>query len=312
MTVHVILNRQARHLVADRGLRSALLAESRGARVHETSTLEDLDRVVLSLADQAPRCVVLAGGDGTYMASLTALERVFGEHLPPVALAPGGTVGTVARNLVGTKHRTAHRVMQAALAEPLRTGGCPTLRITDNLGGSRVGFIFGAGLVSSFFDEYYALERRGLTGAAWIVAKVFAGSFVGARLTRKVLSPMVATLRVDGVQQKPQAWSLVVASVVRDLGLHMRLTYRAAEREDRVHLVASALGPRELGPQMPRVLRGVPLRGQGHVDTLTQSLELEFPGEGGTYILDGEPFRARVVRVVAGPVVRVVRPVLKP
>ena len=69
-----------------------------------------------------------------------------------------------------------------------------------------------------------------------------------------------------------RAWSLVLASVVRDVGLHMWVTPHAGEALDAFHAVASPLGPRALGPQMPLVLAGKKLRGRGHVDVRTHAI----------------------------------------
>ncbi len=312
MTVHVIMNLTAHRLGGDAALRDVVLvAARRGATVHETRTLADLDETVRAIAASGARAVVLAGGDGTHMAGVTALWHAMGDAMPDLALAPGGTVCTVARNwgMRGDARRWAERVVGAAI-DGGGTTTRPTLRVRDDAGGDRIGFIFGAGLVSAFFDAYYAAPDPGNATAAWIVAKIFGGVFVGSPLARRVLSPMPARLDVDGVTQPPRAWSLVAASVVRDLGIGMRLTYRAGERDDRVHAVASALGPRQLGPQMPRVLAGRPLSGAHHVDTLVEELRLRFGEDDAparaTYILDGDRFTATDVRVAPGPTIRVI------
>ncbi len=324
----IVLNRRARHLQGDTPLRHAILDAARAGgphvHVHETTSLDELDALARDLAArEAPR-VVLAGGDGTYMAGVTALARAYGDGpLPTLGFAPGGTVSTVARNWStwgrtwgpgnhGAMARAAARIVTAASQSDAGsslgpTTRRPTLRVTDARGASHVGFIFGTGLVASFFDVYEASPHKGYAGAARIVLRLFAGSFVapfGTRagsLARRVLTPTPCTVTIDGEAQAPRAFSLVAASVVRDLGLHMRLLYRAGEQHDRVHVVASALGPAALGPQMPRVLAGVALRGRDHVDTLARELLVTFPREG-SYVLDGEVLRASDVRVTAGPV----------
>jgi hypothetical protein len=74
----------------------------------------------------------------------------------------------------------------------------------------------------------------------------------------------------------------------------------------RVHVVASALGARALGPQLPRVLLGRPLRGEGHVDAVARDVMLRFTGSpgSGAYVLDGELLHAQQVHVSPGPVLR--------
>jgi diacylglycerol kinase (ATP) len=312
--VEVIVNLTARGLREAGPLRHSILAAAAdaGARVHETRSLEDLDRVASRIAARGVDAVVLAGGDGSHMNGLSALWRAWprGVALPAIALAPGGTVGTVARNLGmrGRAPRRAERVVRAACDGAARRTPTPTLLVSDDRGGLHVGFIFGAGLVARFFDLYYAAARPGLATAAGIVARVFAGAFVGASTARFVLDPAGASLSVDRTEQAARRWSLVLASVVPDLGLGMRATYRAGERHDRFHVVGSGLPPRELAAQLPRVLAGKPLTGEPRVDALAGSLDLAFDDPGGSYVLDGDVFRARAVRVTPGPVIAVVSP----
>jgi hypothetical protein len=174
--------------------------------------------------------------------------------------------------------------------------------VRDDRGGDRVGFIFGAGLVAHFFDAYYARSTLGPTAAAAIVARVFAESFYGGELAARILARVPGVLAVDGERQTPRAFSLIAASVVEDLGLHLRLLYRAGSRTDRFHLVASSLSARELGPQLPRVLAGRRLSGEAHVDTLAREAELAFTEPPGCYVLDGDVFPAGRVTVSPGPV----------
>jgi diacylglycerol kinase (ATP) len=309
--VDVILNRNASRLGERSALRAAILdaAARGGARVHETIGLDDLDRVARDIASRGASTVVLAGGDGSTMRGVSALARAC-RVLPAIALVPGGTVCTVARNLGahGNARAWARRVIGAACGGTARVQGWPTLRVRDDTESDWVGFIFGAGLVARFFDVYYASSRQGLGTAAGIVARVFAGTFVGSRLARRVLDPTRCSLSIDGVEHKTRAWRLVVASTVRDVGLHVLVTYRGGEERDRFHVVASGLPARALGRQLVRALTGRPLTGEPHVDTLARSVSLAFEEANGGYILDGEVLRARRVTVESGPIVSVLAP----
>jgi diacylglycerol kinase (ATP) len=316
----LILNRHARHLRGDGPVRRALLEAARevGAVVHETGELADLESAARTIASRGSARVILAGGDGSYMAGVTALVRAFGDRpTPPIALAPGGTVGTVARNWGGARRgwgaKGAREIVRAAARGDGQIVRRPTLRVKDDRGRDLVGFMFGAGLVAGFFDEYYAAPAQGYAAAAQIVAQVFAQSFVGGHLAKRVLERVGATLTVDAREAEPRSWSLVMASVIRDVGLHMLVTPHAGETLGAFHVVASPLGPRGLGPQMPRVLAGKPLQGRGHVDVpAARELVLRFDdvagapnGAGRAYVLDGDVLRACEVRVSAGPVIDV-------
>lgn len=322
-----IVNRRARRLAGEstgpRALLDVLRAPRTGVRVVETHSMADLDGVADEIARQVPDAVVLGGGDGSYMAGVTALVRSFEaagrtpDALPPIALAPGGTVSTVARNWgfrggglwTGSPYdasRYAARLLDAIAARRAKSTDRPTLCIEHD-GARRIGFIFGAGLVSRFFEVYDEEGARGYRGAASIVARIFAGSFSRGRLAARVLTPVPCTITVDGEVAPFDRTSLVCASVVKNLGLGMRLLYRAGVAHDRFHVVASPLGPSRLGPQLPLVFAGRPLLGRGRVDALARSLELRFDaGDGdGAYVLDGELFRAEHVHVTPGPVLRI-------
>ncbi len=313
MTVDLVVNRNAHNLGEGSPVRRALLeaAARYGARVHETHSLLELGDVAQGLVERGTSGVVLAGGDGSSMAGVTALHGAFGDAMPKVALAPGGTVGVVARNLNhGT--RASHR-SAAARAERLVRAVCEgtavetttaTLRVRDDAGGDRVAFIFGAGLVARFFDAYDAGPRQGIAAAANLAGRALFGSIVGSDFAKKVLTPVACAVEVDGVERASRAWSLVLASVVKDVGLGVKATYRAGERNDRFHAVASTRGPRGLASQVPRVLAGRGMVGQDQVDALVERMRVRFDG-AGAYVVDGDVVRARDVTVEAGPVVRV-------
>ena len=303
--VHLIVNRRARHLrEADSPLLAALRRAASGATVHETFTLDDLERVASDIG-AAARTVVLAGGDGAYTSGVTAVAHACARGdapLPRFAFAPGGTVSTTARNwgLRGPLAPYGEALLRAIVEDRASAVSRPSLRVRDDEGGDRVGFIWGAGLVARFFDAYYAQPHAGYFGAARLVTRIFVGSPFGGALARRVLTPVRCQVFVDGEEQAARGYSLMASSVVRDVGLHMRVLYRAGEDPERVHFVASPLGAPLLGPQMPLVLAGRRLRGRGHVDALAREVRVRF-AERDAYVLDGEVVAAREVTVGAGP-----------
>jgi len=272
--------------------------EAPGVRFVATGSLEELEAAAHAIERAQPDVVVLAGGDGSYMEGVTALARAYGRTpLPRLGFAPGGTVATVSANWGrrGDPVAYAERLLRAARYGG-RTTPRPTLRVRR-----RIGFIFGTGLVARFFESY---DGTGRLAAATLVARIFAGSFVGARFARAVLDPMPCALTVDGVRAPFDCVSLLCASVVKNLGLGMRLLPRAGEDFERFHVVATPLPPLRLGPQMPLVLAGRPLVGP-KIDTLARRLELRFPAGQGAYVLDGDLFREDAVEITPGPTIDV-------
>jgi diacylglycerol kinase family enzyme len=301
----VVVNANAAAFVRDPGLAASVRRAARGAgRVVVTHSLEELAAAAQEMKRVGTGRVVLCGGDGTFMAGVSALVAAGLSPLPEICFAPGGTVATVARNL-GERRDLIGVVRSTASGEPRPTLEQPTLAVSEHHGSLRVGFIVGTGLVARFFQRYYAAGGGGYATAARIVARVFVGSFVSDAYSRSVLDPLPCTLSVDGRELEPRAYSLVVSSVVRDLGLHMRVTHRAGEDPERPHLVASPLPPRALGPQAPRVLLGRKLRGRGCFDDLVGELTIRFPEGPGPYVLDGDLLAAEAITVRAGPRLRV-------
>lgn len=277
-------------------------------RVHETGGTDELDELVAQLARDASHTVALCGGDGTYMAFASALERAWPGSAGPrpvLALLPGGTVSTVARNfgLRGDLLGVLRSLLSRHARGTLTTSTRPTLRVADGTT-TRIGFMFGTALVANFFGAYYATGASGYLDAARIVARVFLSSFVSGAFSHRILDPMPMTITADGRELAPRAYSLVLASTVKDVGLHMWVCHRAAEDPTRPHLVAAPMSPRALGPQMPRVLLGRSLVGRDHFDDLVEHAEVRFDGEG-PYVLDGDVFRAPSVTLSAGPVLSI-------
>jgi diacylglycerol kinase family enzyme len=305
VNVDVIVNCSAAQLRDGSRLRSSIVAAAvrAGARVHETGSLEALQRVAEGIAARPPSAVVLAGGDGSAMAGISALARALPKGLPPVALVPAGTVGIVAKNVAPENRRDAARVVEAVCDGTTRRTPTATLRVRDDRGDERVGFIFGAGLVAGFFAEYDASPVQGLASAAALAGRAVLGACVGSAFARRMLAPVACQLAIDGTPRTSRAWSLVLASVVRHVGLGVRATYRAGEELERFHVVASTRTPRGLATQVPRVLTGRAMVGPDRVDTLARSLRILFDEEA-SYILDGDALRARSVTVEAGPVVQ--------
>jgi hypothetical protein len=219
-------------------------------------------------------------------------------------LAPAGTVANAARvwgqraGLLPTLSRVCSGKLPPARERP-------TLRVTAS-GAERVGFTFGTGLVARFFERYYAEGAGGNRAAVRIALRTFASSLFGGAYASSVLDPLPCEIEADGLVLAPRAWSLVVASVLDDVGIGMRVTYRGGEDPARPHLVATPLTARELGPQAPRVLLGRPLRGEGVFDAQVRRAVVRFPGQDGPWVLDGDLERASEVTIGAGPIVRIV------
>ena len=316
MSIHLIANLSARGLKEGSARRAAIRQLTVGrATLHETSRLDELPELLEHILHDGCELLILGGGDGTFMSGVSALVRakeleVGRSHFPIVGLLPLGTVGTVARNF-GPAGKPEGLLPQGRSGQALQVIPRPTLRVEARVGAARVervGFIVGTGLVAQFFDVY---EARGATGtglAARIAARIFVESFRGGPLATRVLTPTPCELTIDGKLSETRAVSLLLGAVVRDLGLSMKVCYRAGEDPERFHLVASSLLPVRLGRRAPLVMLGREIGGEGSVDQLARGFELRFLEPGGRFVLDGDLFRADSFSVVAGPVLPIIGP----
>lgn len=313
MRVHVILNTGAGLYRHHPALLERIERACRGrALLHATRSLSDLTAACGQIAQAGTDLVVLCGGDGTHMAGVTRLVRAFGESaLPPVSLVRGGRAGTVARSWNGRSTRNpvdhvTRVLLRAGQSASLPIAVRPSLWVDEPGGERRVGFIFGTGMIASFFREFYARGGGGYREAGRMIATIFVGSFFRGALARNVLSPMSCNLTVDGVRHPADGFSLIACSVLRNLGMHLMVTHRGGEDPNRPHLVASTLDVRGCGMQFWRILTGQPLKGSGQVDTLVDCFRVDFRTGDGAYVLDGELFSADSVQVAAGPLLKVV------
>ena len=301
----VLVNSTAARIRRRAGLVTRLdeMARAGGAELRVTTRPEEMDEIARSLATRAELpLVVLVGGDGTHMAGVSAMARALGDRaLPDFALCAAGTVNTTAAAW-GSSGQALTDVGRALAGAPMRERA--TISVEDAEGTRRLGFIWGTGLVARFF-ELYDDAGGGLAVAAKLTARLALSGALGGQLSSRVLAPMPCTIDVDGRRADGDAFSLAVSSVLRDVGLGIRVTYRAGERDDRIHFVASRGRPAELASLLPRTLMG---RGFDRPDDLdVLAAEVVVTGKDGVlpYILDGDTLRSDHVRLSVGRRLRV-------
>jgi diacylglycerol kinase family enzyme len=123
---------------------------------------------------------------------------------------------------------------------------------------------------------------------------------------RWLFAPVTMELIIDGEPVPPALFRLLVASVVRDVGIGMKVAWQAGSAPRRFHLVASGLSTTSMALQLPRVLSGRPLAGAPHVDRLAQRARVRF-AQPQSYTLDGDLFHAREITISVGPTLKIAR-----
>lgn len=275
--------------------------------LYAPTTEAELAQACAELHAQGCARVVVVGGDGTWRRVLSELYRQYGAQvLPTLALVPAGTVNLAARQwkLRGKRSALLARALSAQFTEVVERD---CLKVTMD-GREHLAFTVGTGLVSRFFEIYEQQPKRGKGVAVAIVLRTFFGSFLGSAFARRVLSPVRGALTVEGQPKGTLDLTLLVSSVFSELGLGLKPTYRAGTSADQLHLVATTLPVRQLGPKALRVWRGLPLlehpSSPAVIDCLTRGFALEFASPH-PIVLDGDAVMATRVAVVPGPKLRV-------
>jgi diacylglycerol kinase family enzyme len=310
MSIGVVLNPQAgrnRHAGDRAGRLGDLLGG--GGWVRETTSLEQLADAAAECREREVGMIGVCGGDGTLARTITALVREYGPdtRLPPILPLRAGTMNTVARAM-GCSSWRPERMLAVMVAEQRR--GAP-LPLTEHqlvcVNGRHYGFMVGAGVPVEFLRYYYDQPQRGAVGAVRTLVKLSSSALVGGPIIRQVFRPHAAHLTVDGHNGPFDAYTVVYASTIEDIGLRFRPTYRAREQAGRFHVFAAAIGALAFIGKLPAIRLARPTGSRMVHDVLGAHLRVEFR-DPTLYMIDGdimEPTTQLDVRL--GPVVRVIR-----
>jgi diacylglycerol kinase (ATP) len=304
--IGLLVNANARALRGTDALATRLRTQlgGRGLLV-ETRAPEEVGPALLHLRRAGASVIALVGGDGSHPPLLDQLlQPQEGRPPPPLALLRGGTMNTVARNfgIRGAPEKLLAQLLAEVEMGVLRT--CRRQLIEVN---GRFGFLFAAGMGARFLEVYYRNPQPHLRRALLVGARTLASALIGGDFATQLFQPIPIRMRVDGQARPHNRYRLLVAATVADVGLGMRVTFRAGETPGRFHLIASDLPMAALARQLPRVLGGRPLHGQPHLDELAASAQLHFDAPQ-PYTLDGDLFRAEKIEIRAGGTVEVVQP----
>jgi diacylglycerol kinase family enzyme len=269
-----------------------------------TRTPGELTAAARRFADDGVELVAACGGDGTNLSTVTEIVRAYGrERLPTFAILRGGTVNTIARNLAirGKPDEILGRLVAAA-----RKGGVPTVGQDLLEVNGLYGFLFASLMGARFLEAYYGGVHPGVVSAALLTARTMVSSLIQGSMARWLFAPADVALTVDGETLPTEAYRLLVASTVPDVGMGFRVPWQAGRDPGRFHLVASGLSTTSMALQLGRVFAGKPLHGAPHLDRLATRVQIRFAAPQ-TYTLDGELFRAADVELVTGPRMQIAR-----
>ena len=302
--IGVLLNPNAHGVRKRRGLANRLrkILGADGELI-ETQSAEEVPAAAQRFISLGCDPIGICGGDGTTLSTVTAFLARGGEA-PRFALLRGGTVNTVAKN-AGVRGAPAE--VLARLVERVRAGerlvetGLDTIAVNG-----RFGFLFAAAMGARFIEAYYGGPIQGIPWATALALRTVASCVIQGSYAEWLFSPAEVEIIADGERLPISHARLLLASTVKDVGLGMKVMWRAGTEPGRFHFVASALSTTAMALQVPRVLAGRPLHGQPHEDRMLRDLELRFSAPQ-SFTLDGDLFRADRIVVRAGPTLRLVQ-----
>ena len=307
--IGVIVNPHTRHNRRDptRAHQFAALLGDDGM-VAVPASLADLAGAVCACRARGVEIFAVCGGDGSYFRALSALVHAYGSRaLPRFLPLRAGSMNNIARSVGWARGEPAD--VLAAVVRQYRAGGrfAVTRRELIVANRTRYGFMVGAGAVVSFLETYYGEPGRGPCAAASLVGQGLASGLVGGTLGERILRPVAATVRCDGVRLPLDAFNVVYASTVAEIGLGLRPAYRAGRIPGRLQLLAGQITAAQLLWRLPRLYHGEPLALPSLYDVEARRVRVEFR-QPTAYMVDGDILEAvRVLDLRVGPRLDIIR-----
>jgi diacylglycerol kinase family enzyme len=273
---------------------------------YRTETAQDIAGALADMASKSIDVVAINGGDGTTAEVFTRLlQQSPFEHLPAVALLPGGTTNMNAGD-VGLRGNLIKSVKHLCQwAESRHSDGRliarPVLRVEPGLAQSAVyGMFFGTGAIIQGIEYCHAsIHSKGLRdgiGPGLAMARTVWGLM---RRDPRFTRPVCASLRLNDAPATPREdILLLLVSSLERLFLGMRPYWGSESGPLHVSLIRDR--PQRFLRTFPNLLRGRPGR-FATVEAGYRSHNAERIGlvMDGTFTLDGEMYQ---VSSADGPV----------
>lgn len=235
MRIALLPNVLSRAFREDRKLIDELWRTAQGkGTLLETQGVADLPEAMMDAREFGADTIVIAGGDGTVSQVTTALLRTWPhESLPDLYVLHCGTMNTISLS-------TGNRGTPVEQLQHLVSGGATgkTRRWPIQVGESRWGWLFGAGLIASYIEEYErGPEPTSPKKAARTLAAAVAAAFTGGELHDRLFARVHAEVVVDGHTWPIRDWLLLSAGGMHDLGLGFRPHMAVLENPEHFHML---------------------------------------------------------------------------
>jgi diacylglycerol kinase (ATP) len=272
----------------------ALLRSHPGVAHFEETRFEGIVEATRAVMADDTAIVAVNGGDGTVQAVLTSMLTAPATHLPVLAVLPGGTTNTTARNVgYGTRPlESLQRLLTASAAGRLAGVVQPNAVLRADLGlEPQYAMMFGAGGVYDgivFAREQLASHgMRGQLGGGLALATFLMKALTGR--AGSMFPPLTADVRIDGAALPPVPYfGMLTSTMDRQL---LGVSPYWGIGPGRLRFSALAYRPQHLARAIVPALRGRPSRwldpAFGYRSVNADEVAVTF---AGGFTLDGELF----------------------
>lgn len=276
--------------------------------VYETRSIDELPALAHEFIEKGMDILAVNGGDGTTHAVLTNFIPVYrdkGIPLPKLLSLRGGTMNTISKSI---KHKGRGEGILTSVVQKYREGKeiqhirQPVLKINE-----KYGFMWGYGIAGNFLEHYYKGTVLGRWQAFKVAARLISSAVFQTSMAREVFGIHPTVMEVDGhVMEMPDCRAILVCSI-KEVGLGVKLAYRAYEKPGYVHIRGTTLSPAKVVPYVPKVILGKRVNNPGIIDELGRNVYIKTEGDP-PYTVDGEMYKdTNEFHVHQGPVLNVIR-----
>ncbi|HRX15566.1 MAG TPA: diacylglycerol kinase family protein [Spirochaetota bacterium] len=270
------------------------------ADVRATSSLEELDRILMEFKEKNYLYIGISGGDGTIHNVITRLIHIYRpDPIPAILLLNDGTMNNIAIS-IGLKGDSTQ--ILSSFFSMVDNTFTPRMVTRDTMKvGDRYCFLFGFGMVSNFLNECYSDGKKGFRKNIMAIGKTVSETIgdVLNNLTLKkeselsVMKSMNLSVKVDSQQVGFRNVLFVLAGTVEQVGMGFKTLYRANDMPRKFHCLINGMRPIDIVTQLSRFAAGVRVENSLNIDETISLLEVEadspfeFTMDGDMYVSDG-------------------------
>ncbi|MDA3900243.1 MAG: diacylglycerol kinase family protein [Spirochaetes bacterium] len=264
--------------------------------VRTTSSLEDLDRVLIEFKEKNYEYIGISGGDGTIHNVISRLIQLYRPApVPGILLLNDGTMNNIAVS-IGLKGDSS-QILRSFL-HMVDTTFIPRMVTRDTLKiGEKYCFLFGFGMVANFLNECYSDGKKGFRKNISAIGKTVTETIgdVLNNLTLKkeselsVMRSMDATIHIDSQRIGFRKVLFVLAGTVEQVGMGFKTLYRADDMTSSFHCLINGMRPLDVVTQLSRFAAGSRVENNLNIDEVVSLLEVEI-GEPFEFTMDGDMY----------------------